>query len=55
LVRVLRPTTRRDLEEDWKLDATAAASIVEASEVYTRGLIKEHSFEELDEIADSLL
>jgi len=49
------PIKERDLEEDWKLDAAAASAVVSASEVYTRGLIKEHSFEELDEIADSLI
>jgi len=49
------PIKERDLDEDWNLDAAAAAKVVEASEVYTRGLIKEHSFEELDEIADSLI
>jgi hypothetical protein len=49
------PIKERDLDEDWSLDAEAAAKVVSASEVYTRGLIKEHSFEELDEIADSLV
>ncbi len=49
------PIKERDLEEDWKIDSAAAVSIVEASEVYTRNLIKEHSYEELNEIAESLL
>jgi len=49
------PIKERDLGEDWNLDADAAAKVVEASDVYTRSLIKEHSFEELDEIADSLI
>ena len=49
------PIKERDLDEDWSLDAAAAAKVVEASDVYIRGLIKEHSFEELDEIADSLI
>jgi hypothetical protein len=49
------PIKERDLEEDWSISQEKASAIVESSEVYTRGLIKEHSFEELDEIADSLL
>jgi len=49
------PIKERDLEEDWKLDADAAADYIASSEVYSRNLIKEHSFEELDEIADSLI
>ena len=49
------PIKERDLEEDWKIDAEKAASAVASSEVYTRGLIKEHSLEELAEIADALI
>ena len=49
------PIKERDLEEDWNLDAAAAAAVVESSEPYTRSLIKEHSYEELNEIAESLL
>lgn len=49
------PIKERDLEEDWKIDAEKAASAVASSEVYTRGLIKEHSLEELEEIADALI
>ncbi len=49
------PIKERDLDEDWNISQDKAASVVSASEVYTRGLIKEHSLEELDEIADSLI
>lgn len=49
------PIKERDLEEDWNISQKDASAVVEASEVYTRSLIKEYSFEELDEIADSLL
>jgi hypothetical protein len=49
------PIKERDLEEDWNISQKDATAIVESSEVYTRSLIKEYSFEELDEIADSLL
>lgn len=49
------PIKERDLEEDWKIDADKASSAVESSEVYTRNLIKEHSLEELTEIAEDLL
>ena len=49
------PIKERDLEEDWNLDAEKASTAVASAEVYTRNLIKEHSLEELDEIADSLI
>jgi hypothetical protein len=49
------PIKERDLEEDWKIDAEKAASSVASSEVYTRNLIKEHSLEELTEIAEALI
>jgi hypothetical protein len=49
------PIKERDLEEDWSISQEKANAIVKDSEVYTRGLIKEHSFEELDEIADLFL
>ena len=49
------PIKERDLEEDWNISQEKASTVVAASEVYTRGIIKEHSFEELDEIADSLI
>ncbi len=45
----------RDLQEDWSINQEKAAAVSQNAEVYTRNLIKEHSFEELDEIADSLL
>lgn len=45
----------RDLDEDWGINPTTVAAVVDVSDVYSRNLIKEHSFEELDEIADSLL
>lgn len=54
-VYTVTPIKDRDLEEDWSIAPDRAAAVVENSEVYTRNLIKEHSFEELDEIADSLL
>lgn len=49
------PIKERDLEEDWNLNAADASKVVEASEVYSRNLIKEHSLEELNEIADALI
>lgn len=49
------PIKERDLEEDWKLNPETAEKAVSSAEVYTRGLIKEHSIEELDEIADALI
>ena len=49
------PVKERDLEEDWNINAEAAAKAVAESEVYSRNLIKEHSLEELDEIATALL
>jgi len=49
------PIKERDLQEDWNLNAEAAAQVVDASEVYSRNLIKEHSYAELNEIADSLI
>jgi hypothetical protein len=49
------PIKERDLEEDWNISQEKASAVVASSEVYTRGIIKEHSFEELDEIADSLI
>lgn len=54
-VYTVTPIKERDLEEDWSINADRAAAVVDNAEVYTRNLIKEHSFEELDEIADSLL
>lgn len=54
-VYTVTPIKERDLEEDWNINPDRALAVVENSEVYTRNLIKEHSFEELDEIADSLL
>jgi len=49
------PVKERDLEEDWKIDASAATAAVESSDVYSRNLIKENSHEELDAIAQDLL
>lgn len=49
------PIKERDLDEDWNISQEKAATVVEASEVYTRGLIKEHSLEELTEIANDLI
>lgn len=49
------PIKERDLEEDWNISQEKAASVVSSAEVYTRGLIKEHSLEELDEIANELV
>lgn len=54
-VYTVTPIKERDLEEDWSINADRAAAVVDNADVYTRNLIKEHSFEELDEIADSLL
>lgn len=54
-VYTVTPIKERDLEEDWSINPDRAVAVVENSDVYTRNLIKEHSFEELDEIADSLL
>lgn len=54
-VYTVTPIKERDLEEDWSINPERAAGVVAQSDVYTRNLIKEHTFAELDEIADSLL
>jgi len=54
-VYTVTPIKERDLDEDWSINPERATGVVENSEVYTRNLIKEHTFAELDEIADSLL
>ena len=54
-VYTVTPIKERDLEEDWAINPDAAAKAVALSEVYTRNLIKEHSLEELTEIAEALI
>jgi hypothetical protein len=54
-VYTVTPIKERDLDEDWNIDPVKAEKACADVEVYTRGLIKEHTLEELDEIADALL
>jgi len=49
------PIKERDLDEDWSIDPEKAKKAVASYDVYTSNLIKEHSIEELDEIAESLI
>ena len=49
------PIKERDLEEDWNINSTSATKAVSESEVYSRNLIKEHTLDELNEIADALV
>jgi hypothetical protein len=45
----------RDLEEDWGINETEASATVESTEVYTSEVIRETPYNELVEIAESLL
>jgi hypothetical protein len=45
----------RDLEEDWNINPVVAEEVAASAEPYPRNSIKEHTVEELNEIADSLL
>lgn len=54
-VYTVTPIKERDLEEDWNIDPVKAEKATTGVEVYTRNLIKEHTLDELDEIADALL
>lgn len=45
----------RDLMEDWGIDPTFADTEVAKIKPYERSVIKEHTWEELEEIANSLL
>jgi hypothetical protein len=51
----LQAIKSRDLAEDWGIDPAFAEAEVAKIEPYTRSIIKEHSWEELEEIANSLL
>lgn len=51
----VRPVKERDLSEDWDIDPAAAAAVIAASEPYDASVIKTHSYEELKEIAESLI
>ena len=54
-VYTVTPIKERDLEEDWSINLTAATAVVESSEPYTADVIKHHTYEELKEIAESLI
>ena len=54
-VYTVTPIKERDLEEDWNIDPDLASTIVASSEPYTADVIKRHSYDELKEIAESLL
>ena len=45
----------RDLAEDWGIDEKMAEEGVAAIQPFERSVIKEHTWEELEEIANSLL
>jgi hypothetical protein len=51
----LTPIKGRDLMEDWAIDEAEAEAAIKDMTCYTRADIKTHSWEELDEIANSLL
>lgn len=51
----LQSIKSRDLLEDWGINPEVAEAEVAKIEPYTRSVIKEHTWEELDEIANSLL
>lgn len=45
----------RDLDEDWNVDQKAAEALVKQTEPYTKDVIRETPYSELEEIANSLL
>lgn len=51
----LQAIKSRDLMEDWGIDPTFAEAEVAKIKPYERSVIKEHTWEELEEIANSLL
>ena len=51
----LQAIKSRDLMEDWGIDPDKTEAEVAKIEPYTRSIIKEHTWEELEEIANSLL
>jgi hypothetical protein len=54
-VYTVTPIKERDLEEDWNINPERAAAVIAVSEPYTANVIKTHSYDELKEIAESLL
>lgn len=51
----LTPIKPRDLMEDWNINAEEAEKAIAEMKPYERSVIKEHTWAELDEIANSLL
>lgn len=51
----LTPIKPRDLMEDWQINAEEAEKAISEMKPYDRSVIKEHTWAELDEIANSLL
>jgi hypothetical protein len=54
-VYTITPIKERDLEEDWKINPETAAAVVENTQPYTADAIRKPTWEELDEIANSLI
>jgi hypothetical protein len=51
----LTPIKGRDLMEDWQIDEAEVEKVIADMKPYERSVIKEHTWAELDEIANSLL
>ena len=51
----LTPIKARDLQEDWNINAEEAEKAIAEMQPYERSIIKEHTWAELEEIAQSLL
>lgn len=51
----LTPIKGRDLMEDWQIDEAEVEKAIADMKPYERSVIKEHTWAELDEIANSLL
>jgi hypothetical protein len=51
----LTPIKGRDLMEDWQIDEAEIEKVIADMKPYERSVIKEHTWAELDEIANSLL
>ena len=51
----LTPIKARDLQEDWNINAEEAEKAIAEMVPYERAIIKEHSWAELEEIAQDLL
>lgn len=51
----LTPIKPRDLMEDWQINAEEAEKVISEMKPYDRSVIKEHTWAELEDIANSLL